>query len=285
MAVKATCSVTLSIYRDTQSVTRYYKLQSSTLEAPSVPTTNPPEDWTDSEPTYVSDSTNTLYFCDLTAFSDGTWAYSTVSKSSSYEAAKEAYNKADNAQTSADDAKESASSAQNSADAANEQIVDTQAYVEILADTIANLVTDGDGVSLMEQTDNGWTFNIGSINDKLSNATSDLEEAIEHLSNVDGSLDALNDAVNDLGILTDYVVITTYNNQPCIELGEIDSAFKLRITNTEIQFINDSVIPAYITNKKLLIEQAEVKNELQFGGFSWVLHDGNMGLMWKGEDE
>lgn len=98
MAVKASCTVTLSCYRDTQSVTRYYKLQSSTASAPSIPTTNPPSGWDDTEPSYTSGSTNTLYFCDLTVFSDGTWAYSSVSKSSSYEAAKEAYNKAQNAQ-------------------------------------------------------------------------------------------------------------------------------------------------------------------------------------------
>ena len=101
MAVKASCTVTLSCYRDTQSVTRYYKLQSSTASAPSKPTANPPSGWTDSEPSYTSGSTNTLYFCDLTVFSDGTWSYSTVSKSSSYEAAKEAYNKAQNAQNTA----------------------------------------------------------------------------------------------------------------------------------------------------------------------------------------
>lgn len=94
MAIKASCTVTLSCYRDTQSVTRYYKLQSSTASAPTKPTTKPPSGWSDSEPSYTSGSTNTLYFCDLTVFSDGTWSYSTVSKSSSYEAAKEAYNKA-----------------------------------------------------------------------------------------------------------------------------------------------------------------------------------------------
>lgn len=104
MAVKASCTVTLSCYRDTQSVTRYYKLQPSTAAAPSKPTVKPPTDWTDAEPSYSGGNTNTLYFCDLTVFSDGTWAYSTVSKSSSYEAAKEAWNKAQNAQNTANGA-------------------------------------------------------------------------------------------------------------------------------------------------------------------------------------
>ena len=104
MTIKASASVTLSSYRDTEAVTRYYKLVSSTASAPSKPTTNPPSGWDDTEPSYTSGSTNTLYFCELTEFSDGTWAYSTVSKSSSYEAAKEAYNKAQNAQDTANSA-------------------------------------------------------------------------------------------------------------------------------------------------------------------------------------
>lgn len=106
MAIKASATVTLSCYRDTESITRYYKLQSSTASAPSKPTVKPPSGWTDAEPSYTSGSTNTLYFCDLTVFSDGTWAYSTVSKSSSYEAAKEAYNKAVAAKDTADSAQE-----------------------------------------------------------------------------------------------------------------------------------------------------------------------------------
>ena len=74
---------------------RYYLLQASNLSAPSKPTRNPPGgSWSKTEPSYTGGSTNTLYFVDLTVYSDGTWAYSSVSKSSAYEAAKEAYNKA-----------------------------------------------------------------------------------------------------------------------------------------------------------------------------------------------
>ena len=80
---------------DVTATCRYYLLQASNLSAPSKPTRNPPGgNWSKTEPSYTSGSTNTLYFADLTVFSDGTWAYSSVSKSSAYEAAKEAYNKA-----------------------------------------------------------------------------------------------------------------------------------------------------------------------------------------------
>jgi len=102
MAIKASASITLSAVRDLQSCTRYYLLQSSTSAKPSKPTANPPGgNWVTAEPTYTSGSTNSLYFCDLNVFSDGSFAYSDVSLSSSYEAAKAAYNKAVTAENEA----------------------------------------------------------------------------------------------------------------------------------------------------------------------------------------
>lgn len=96
----AKAEITISRIIDIASVTRYYLLQSSTSAAPSKPTTNPPSSaWTTTEPSYTAGATNTLYFVDLTLFTNDTFKYSEVSKSSSYEAAKEAYNKAASLET------------------------------------------------------------------------------------------------------------------------------------------------------------------------------------------
>ena len=117
MAVKGSATVTLSQYRDTEGVTRYYKLQSSSLAAPDKPANVKPNEtpagWSKSEP--ACDITKTLYTCDVTVFSDKTTHVSDVSKSTSYEAAKEAWNKANNAQGTADKAQSSADKAQNTA--------------------------------------------------------------------------------------------------------------------------------------------------------------------------
>lgn len=97
MAVKASCEITLYSNVDITGVYRYYKLQSSTASAPAKPTTTPasvPSGWSKVEPSYTEGSTNSLYFVDGTLFSNGSFSYSEVSLSSSYEAAKEAYNKA-----------------------------------------------------------------------------------------------------------------------------------------------------------------------------------------------
>ena len=113
MAVKASASITLSFMVDVYASYRYYKLQASTASAPDAPTVFPPSTssgWDDTEPSYTSGSTNTLYFVDCTVFTDDSFAYSKVSISSSYEA-KEAWNKANNAQKTADDAKDKADDA------------------------------------------------------------------------------------------------------------------------------------------------------------------------------
>lgn len=80
------------------STVRYYKLSTST---PSKPTSRPPSGWTTTEPSYTAGSTNSLYFTDLTIYSNATYTYSDVSKSSSYEAAKQAYQQAQEAKKTA----------------------------------------------------------------------------------------------------------------------------------------------------------------------------------------
>lgn len=90
-------------------------------------------------------------------------------------------------------------------------------------------------------------------------------------------------SISDLGIIGEYVKIATYEGEPCIELGESDSEFKLRITNTQIMFMEGSGVPAYFTNQSMHINKAVIEEELQQGDFVWkVRSNGNMGLVWKG---
>ena len=161
-----------------------------------------------------------------------------------------------------------------------------ESVIKQLSDSISMLVTDGTRGSLMTQTADGWTFDISNIVNTLDSTTNKIESLTVAFGSAEKLADSLKRAVDDLGVLTDYVIITSHNGQPCIELGEAENDFKLRITNTEIQFVDGSSIPAYVSNQKLMIEQAEVKDELQFGGFVWKIRsNGNMGLIWKGETE
>ena len=157
----ASSSITLAQVNDgsdgngVKSVNRYYILKSS---APSKPTSNPPDGWTTTEPTYTSGSTDSLYFCDLTTFSDGTWAYSTVSKSSSYEAAKEAWNKAQNAQDTAEEASKVATNYMNFDE------TDGLVVGNMTADTLGNNVRiDNDSVDIRSGSNVLATFAANAI--------------------------------------------------------------------------------------------------------------------------
>ena len=101
MAVKALATITLHAVASVAAIYRYYKLQSSTADAPVKPDAKPedpqreaPSGWQVTEPAYTENSTNSLYTVDLNLFSDESFQYSSVSLSSSYEAAKKAYNEA-----------------------------------------------------------------------------------------------------------------------------------------------------------------------------------------------
>lgn len=134
MAIKASATISLSSVTDVASVTRYYLLQSSTLSKPSKPTAKPPVgNWDDTEPGYTDDSTNSLYFTDLTVFSDGTYSYSEVSLSSSYEASKQAVNDAASAKATAEDAKDAADDAQRAVDKVGNHIVMSENGIDVVS--------------------------------------------------------------------------------------------------------------------------------------------------------
>lgn len=175
-----------------------------------------------------------------------------------------------------DTAQTTAENAQATADTA-------QTLVQQLSDNISMLVTDGNGTSLMTQTEDGWIFSTAEIQTAVNATSEGLSSLSTELGDTNNTVNVLQQAVDDLGEIAEYVRIGTYEDEPCIELGEGDSDFKLRITNTQILFIEGSSIVAHITNQSLHIKKAVVEEELQQGGFVWqVRSNGNMGLVWRG---
>lgn len=174
---------------------------------------------------------------------------------------------------------------QETAESAQETAVTAESLIKQLADNISMLVTDGNGTSLMTQTEDGWVFSTSELQ-KVVDATSEgLDSLINDLGNTNNIVDVLQQTVDDLGVLSDYITIGTYENQPCIELGETDSEFKLRITNTQVVYTEGSTVLAYFTNQSMHIKKAVIEEELQQGGFVWkVRSNGNIGLVWKGVD-
>ena len=187
---------------------------------------------------------------------------------------------AGNAQTAANDAK-------SAAEDTKERVVVAESAIQQLSDAIASLVTDENGTSLMTQTANGWTFNMSAINETLNSASETLNDLAGKVNGVDNIVDRLDTLVNDLSKKTAYIIMATdETGSPCIELGKSDNDFKVRITNTSVDFMEGSSRIAYVSNRSLYIEKAIIKDELQIGegtGFIWKRRsNGNLGLRWIG---
>lgn len=165
------------------------------------------------------------------------------------------------------------------------RVATSESLIQQLSDSISTLVTDGNGESLMVQTANGWTFSTGNIQNIAENTSENLDILTNEMGDVNAAVDVLKQAVSDLGILNEYVKIGTYENEPCVEIGEIDSDFKLVITNTRILFMEGTGVPAYLNNQSLFVNKAVIEEELHQGDFVWkVRNNGNLGLIWKGAD-
>ena len=105
MSVISSAQVTLAWSAGILATVRYYQLAAPTAATPTVPTSSSSlGSWTETEPT--PDVTKVLWTCERTVYADGTESWSKASKSTSYEAAKDAKSTATDAQTKAQEAKE-----------------------------------------------------------------------------------------------------------------------------------------------------------------------------------
>lgn len=169
-------------------------------------------------------------------------------------------------------------------DDATGRVSQVESSLKLLADSVITRVTDEDGdTSILEQKGTGWVFNLLDMEKSISDALDAIAALSEEQTTALTAIESLKSSVSDHSKLSDYVAIGEYEGQPCIELGEVGGDFKLRITNTEMYFIAGSSILTTVTNQKMVAEKIEVTQELQQGGFVWMLHgDGNLGLLWKG---
>ncbi len=165
----------------------------------------------------------------------------------------------------------------------NERVEAAESLIQQLSNCIAMLVTDENGESLMTQTENGWTFSMKETAEAISDLISSLEVLQAESGSTQATVDILRQAVSDHGATLEYVNITTYEDEPCIELGESDSDFKLLITNTRIMFMNAGNVPTYINTNGLVTQDIEVKGEIVQGGYVMLnTSEGGWGLLWKG---
>ena len=287
MAVKAAGQITLTSVVDVTAVFRYYLLQSSTAAKPSTPTAfPPPSPWNDTEPTYTEGSTNSLYTVEATTFSDGSFLYSLVSLSSSYEAAKVAYNKATNALNQA------------VVQSATAPLLTTVMWLDVSltpplmkrydAETAAWIVVNDTAEVIYNLEQNFEASLVKSQEDITATVaeTYTLKEDTEAvISDVRLEITQTKDSYDlefirfrqDIeaaanGADAQFEEIHKYIRFPDgkILLGEVGNELELQISNDRISFLQDGAEVAYFSDRKMHITDTQIDHSLQLGNFAFM---------------
>ena len=282
MAVKASGQITLSSVVDVYATYRYYLLQSSTAAAPAKPTTFPPSSaWKDAEPGYTEGSTNSLYTVDCSVFSDGTFAYSLVSLSSSYEAAKAAYNKATNALQHTVVQSTTAPSITTymwldisidppllkryNAETASWVIVnDTSEVIYNLEQNLESSITKSaqditlavsESYYLKDETDS-LISSVGTQIEQTANAVEiQFDQFRTDVAAVSAGADAEFENIRKYIRFEDGKIL----------LGEVGNELELQIANDRISFLQDGAEVAYFSDRKLYVTDGEYTHSLRIG--------------------
>lgn len=203
-------------------------------------------------------------------------------------------NKATDWTPAPEDVADDIGSAQATANDALASISTAETTIQQLADSLSMIVRDGNSGSLITQDANGlYYFDISAIENSIAETAADLDGLSGIVLDANGKIDVLNSSVAALADRTEYIrSYTDENDQPCIELGEGDSNFTVKITNTAIQFAEGGNVPTQIETDGMRTENITVENELRQkhkdaqGYYVWAVRaNGNYGLQWKGADE
>lgn len=239
MSVLARAEVTLAWSAGIVATVRYYQLAAATAATPTVPTTSTDlGSWSETEP--AADVTKVLWTCERTVYADGTESWSKASKSTSYEAAK--------------DAKSTANDAQDKAQQAEEQIVDVKTRLETADDNITATIES----------------KVAKVQDGVDSNTSNLDD-------INGRL------TDEIKTRQSFMRFSEESSDPTLTLGQTDSPAQVKLTNKQLQFLYLSTVVAYMSGDALLINNAQILQQLILGGFAVVPREnGNLSLKWVG---
>lgn len=165
----------------------------------------------------------------------------------------------------------------------------TKSEVNVSKDNIALAVQgryEGDDESLKD-----IQSSLNITRDKVTIAFSNAEAAAKVGDRLEAYRDSNDTNVGDLSERLDaeiaarqsYIQFGQDANNPVMEMGATSSTARMRLTNTQLQFLVGSVIAAYISNDQLYINNANVLQTLRIGKYAFVPRsDGHMSLKYVG---
>jgi hypothetical protein len=223
---------------------------------------------------------------DCTVFSDDTYVYSSVSLSSSYEAAKAAYNKATNAllhtvvQSATapsattymwlDTSAEPPALKRYDAESAAWVIVnDSSEIIYNLEQNVeASLVKSAEDITaqvaesyyLKEDTDALVSSLSTTIEQTKDSFTIQFDQFSADIAAVAAGTDAEFEEIRKYIRFVDGQIL----------LGEVGNELELQIANDIISFLQDGTEVAYFSNRKLYVTDTQILHSLQLGSFAFM---------------
>lgn len=237
MSVLSSAQVTLAWSAGILATVRYYQLAAPTAATPAVPTSSSSlGSWTETEPT--ADVTKVLWTCERTVYTDGTESWSKASKSTSYEAAKDAKSTANDAQKTAGENKDAINTAQKDQSDWNGR-------------------TEGRIVAV-EKSNAGFESSINT----LSGAVGTLTDDVSGLKDTQTSIKS-------------YMTFTDPNGgNPKLTIGTSSSKMKSELGNTKLAFVSDDTEVASIDGETSTLNAQRV----QIGTYRWMPTNGGSNL-------
>lgn len=160
-------------------------------------------------------------------------------------------------------------------------------YIQQLSDTFGGMLNDVSEDNkefvenaltnaLIDYIEKGEFDQLQTLVNTQMKQTSDSFEYIFNKVNVElsGNIDDVNASVTEI---QKYI---TFDNGDIV-LSNNQSEFSVRITNSEIGFMQGGTKVAYISNSKLFISQAEVTDQLAMGNYLWLVsQNGDVNLIY-----
>lgn len=165
----------------------------------------------------------------------------------------------------------------------------TKSEVNVSKDNIALAVQgmyEGDDESLKD-----IQSSLNITRDKVTIAFSNAEAATKvgdrleaYRNSNDTNVGDLTDRLNaEIAARQSYIQFGQNANNPVMEMGATSSTARMRLTNTQLQFLVGSVIAAYLSNDQLYINNANVLRTLRIGKYAFMPRlDGHMSLKYVG---
>ena len=119
-----------------------------------------------------------------------------------------------------------------------------------------------------------------SLTDSIARKTAEISALQGALSGLEGGLGSVSGRVSE--VEASFRRTMDASGNPVLDLLTTANGFGTRITNTEMAFMDSGQKVAYVSNKRLYIEQAEVVGQMQVGDYAFVQRPGHLSLKYVG---